>query len=169
MSLTFLGISIAIFSRKNKSDKKLSLKITPLGLLYAFLGAVGQGLGLVLSKLGMKDYNPFAATQIRIIAGIFGFALLTTIMKRWGNVIKAFSHKSGMLNITIGSFFGPFLGVSFSLLAVKHTETGIASTIMAIVPILIIPPAYFIYKQRITLPEIIGAVISICGVALFFV
>ncbi|MFC2137414.1 DMT family transporter [Bacteroidota bacterium] len=168
MSLTFVGISMAIFSRKNNGEKKIGLKIAPIGFLYAFLGAVGQGLGLVLSKFGMKDYNAFAATQIRIIAGLIGFAILVTVMRRWGNVYKAFFHRKGLFHTSIGSFFGPFLGVSFSLLAVKYTETGIASTIMAMVPIFIIAPAYFIFKQRITTIEIIGAFVSVCGVALFF-
>ncbi len=168
MLLTFFGISLAIFSRKSKNEK-IKLKFAPIGFLYAFLGAVGQGLGLVLSKFGMKDYNPFAATQIRIIAGIFGFVILVTIMKRWGNVYKALYNIKGMRSTILGSFFGPFLGVSFSLLAVKYTETGIASTIMAMVPIFIIAPAYFIFKQKITLLEIIGSILSVCGVALFFI
>ena len=74
-----------------------------------------------------------------------------------------------MRSILIGSFFGPFLGVSLSLFAVQHTSTGIASTIMAIVPILIIPPAIIFFKQKVTLPEVIGAVLSVTGVALFFI
>lgn len=168
MMLTISGISLAIFNR-NKEDGKLKLKLSLKGLLFAFFGALGQALGLVISKLGMKDYDPFAATQIRIIAGIFGFVILVTLMKRWPGVISALKHKQGMMGISIGSFFGPFLGVSFSLLAIKHTQTGIASTIMALVPILIIPPAVLIYKQRITVVEIIGVCISFSGVALLFI
>ncbi len=73
-----------------------------------------------------------------------------------------------MAAISLGSFFGPCLGVSFSLLAIQHAKTGIASTIMAIVPILIIPPAVFLYEEKVTLFEILGAMVSILGVALFF-
>jgi drug/metabolite transporter (DMT)-like permease len=58
--------------------------------------------------------------------------------------------------------------VSFSLIAIKYTEAGIASTIMALVPVFIIIPAVFIYKQKVTLPEILGAIVSVGGVALFF-
>ena len=83
MTLTFTGIAMAIFSRKGKGEK-LSLKLAPKGILYAFGGAVGQALGLVLSKFGMKDYDPFAATQIRIIAGIFGYTMLVTILVKMG-------------------------------------------------------------------------------------
>jgi drug/metabolite transporter (DMT)-like permease len=144
------------------------MKLAPKGVLYAFGGAVGQALGLVLSKFGMKDYDPFAATQIRIIAGVIGFAILVTYMLRWGSVVKATRDRKGMLLTSLGSFFGPFLGVSFSLVAVKYTEAGIASTIMALVPVFIIVPAVLLYKQKVTLLEMTGALVSVTGVALFF-
>lgn len=168
MTLTFSGIALAIFSR-NSAKEKLSLKLSQRGLLYAIGGAVGQALGLVLSKFGMKDYDPFAATQIRIIAGLAGFVLLITFLKRWPNVLRALKNRKGMQLTTIGSFFGPFLGVSFSLIAVKYTEAGIASTIMALVPVFIILPSVILYKQKVRVTEIIGAFVSVCGVALFFV
>jgi drug/metabolite transporter (DMT)-like permease len=167
MTLTFSGIAMAIFSRKGKGEK-LSLKLEPKGILYAFGGAVGQALGLVLSKFGLKDYDPFAATQIRIIAGMIGYTILVTILVRWDNVLKATRNKQAMLLTGLGAFFGPFLGVSFSLLAVKYTEAGIASTIMSLVPVFIILPAVILFKQKVTIPEILGAVVSVCGVALFF-
>ncbi len=167
MTLTFSGIALAIFSRPAKGEK-ISVKLAPLGILYALGGVVGQALGLVLSKKGVKDYDPFAATQIRILAGIAGFAVLVTVMGRWKNIRSALSNREGMKSLSLGSFFGPFLGVSFSLVAVKFTEAGIASTIMAMVPIFIIAPAVILYKEKVTLAEIIGAIVSVGGVALFF-
>lgn len=168
MTLTVAGIFTAIFSRASQGEK-LKLNMPLKGFLLALGGAFGQALGLVLSKKGMGNYDPFAATQIRVITGIIGFAALVLILGRGEQIRKALGHKLGMRGIVIGSFFGPFLGVSFSLLSVKYTETGIASTIMALVPILIIAPSVLIFKQKITLREIIGAIVSVCGVALFFV
>lgn len=168
MGITLAGISMAIFSREEKTAK-FSLKLAPRGLLFAFGGALGQALGLVLSKYGMQGYDPFAATQIRIIAGIFGFGILVSFAGRWKSIYKALFNGRAMLHTATGSFFGPFLGVSFSLLAVVHTEAGIASTIMSLVPVLIIAPAIFLMKQKVTWLEIAGAVVSVIGVAIFFV
>ncbi len=167
MVLTMSGISLAIFNR-NEGKKGISMKLSVKGFLFAFLGAAGQGIGLVLSKYGMAEYDPFAATQIRLIAGIVGFAVLTTYMGRWTKVIQATRNRQGMSAAALGSFFGPFLGVSFSLLAVKYTETGIAATIMAIVPILIIPPAIIFNKEKVKMMEIVGSLISIGGISLLF-
>jgi drug/metabolite transporter (DMT)-like permease len=71
--------------------------------------------------------------------------------------------------ITSGSFFGPFLGVSFSLMAIKFTTTGIASTIMALTPVLLIPPAIFLLKEKVSWRDVIGALIAVAGVCIFFI
>lgn len=175
MILTITGIMIVVLDRKSNSketiennNKKVKLSYPIIGILLAFGGAVGQGTGLVLSKYGMQDFDPFAATQIRVITGFVGFAILFFFMKRWKKVLSALKNKKAMTNLSIGAFFGPFLGVSFSLLSVKHTTTGIASTIMAIVPVMIIPPAILFFKEKVTLKEIIGSLIAVGGVALFF-
>jgi drug/metabolite transporter (DMT)-like permease len=168
ITLTLTGIAIAIFSRTG-ANEKLSLKLAPSGILYALGGALGQALGLVLSKLGLKDYDPFSATQIRVIAGIAGFAILVTLMRRWSGISAALKNIPGIKSLTLGAFFGPFLGVSFSLISVKFAKTGIASTIMALTPVFILLPAYFFYKQKVTLQELIGSMVSVCGVALFFI
>lgn len=175
MFLTLFGIMLVVLDRKPKSknpeekkNKRLKLSYPIVGILLAFGGAVGQGGGLVLSKLGMQDFDPFAATQIRVITGFVGFVVLFVFMKRWKKVIEAIKNRDAMTRLSIGAFFGPFLGVSFSLLSVKHTTTGVASTIMAIVPVLIIPPAVIFFKEKITFKEIIGSLIAVGGVILFF-
>ncbi|MFW5820657.1 MAG: DMT family transporter [Bacteroidota bacterium] len=168
MFVTLAGIGLTIFGKKKKGER-FTLDKPLKGILFAFIGALGQGLGIVFSKLGMGDYDPFASTQIRIIAAIIGFSMVISISGRWQNIRKALKHRRGMRSITIGAFFGPFLGVSFSLVAVKHTHTGIASTIMAMVPILIIPPSIIFFKHKISPREMLGAVLGVAGVVLFFI
>ena len=119
--------------------------------------------------MGWGDYNVFAATQIRIIAGTIGFIILISAIKRWPKVRETATDGTAMKFISIGAVFGPFVGVYLSLLAVKYTSVGIASTIMAIIPILIIPPAILLYKEKVSMKEVIGALISVIGVALFFI
>ncbi len=173
MIVTLTGISIVILKREKNEDisikkRKISTNYSVKGILLAFGGAVGQGVGLVLSKKGMGDYDAFAASHIRVITGMIGFAIIIFFTKRYGNVWKAITHKSAMKRIILGSVFGPFLGVSFSLLAIQNTQAGIAATIMSIVPVLIIPPAIFLFHEKVNWKEIIGALITVGGVAVFF-
>lgn len=168
MILVVSGIAIAIWNKPN-GENKSKLKFPIRGLIYGFIGALGQGGGIVLSKYGMGQYDAFASTQIRVIVSIIGFVIIITFLRRWKNVTDTFKNKPALRGIFVGSVFGPFLGVSFSLLAVQNTNTGTASTIMAIVPVLIILPAVVLYKQRVSLAEIVGAFLSVIGVALFFI
>lgn len=167
MILTVSGIFLAVFSMP-ESGKKIKLNYPVMGLVFALIGAAGQAGGLVLSKYGMGSYNAFAASHIRIIAAVIGYALIIIFLKKSFLIKNALKDKTGMRAIGLGSFFGPFLGISFSLLAVKYTSTGIAATIMAIVPILIIPPSVILFKERFTWLEIAGAFISVAGVVLMF-
>lgn len=165
--LTMSGIVIAMF-RRDVENRKFTTSKPISGLLFAFGGALGQALGIVFSKYGMGNYSPFAATQIRIIMGIAGLILIITFLRKWDSVIKAFKVRKAMTGITIGSFFGPFLGVSFSLMAIRYTSTGVASTIMATVPIFIILPNVWFFNHKLSIREIAGTILSIAGVALFF-
>lgn len=168
MTITIGGIALVILSR-SADEKKVKLSHPAKGLLYAFIGALGQSFGLVFSKFGMGNYNPFAATQIRIIAALVGFCIIITVSKRWKEIAASFQDKIAIRNISIGSFFGPFIGVSFSLLAVQHTSTGIVSTITSISPILIIPASIMIFKEKVLPKEIVGAMICLIGVSLLFI
>jgi drug/metabolite transporter (DMT)-like permease len=173
MAITMSGIVVVILKREKTEEngeivKKLKSSYSVPGILLALGGALGQAAGLVISKKGMGDYDAFSATQIRVLTGIIGFSVLFFFIKRWHKVGAALKNRPAMKRISLGAFFGPFLGVSFSLLAVQHTQTGIAATLMAIVPVLIIPPSIILFREKVNWKEILGATITVGGVAMFF-
>ena len=146
---------------------------------------VGQGLGLTLSAVGLKHYAavwtvakvgtstafllPFAATQMRAVAGLPGFLLLLFLAGKGGALRRACTDGRGWLLMAATVVFGPFVGVSLSLMATQYTSTGVAMTIMSLSPVLILWPAHVLFGQRVTRREVLGALISVAGVALFFV
>jgi len=167
MFLTVTGICLVVMQR-HPDGGGIKLSHPLKGLLFALGGAAGQAVGLILSKYGMGSYSAFQATQIRIIAGIIGLSLLYFPLRQWPRTFQGLKDKKGVAFAGLGAFFGPFLGVSFSLIAVQHALAGVASTIMALVPIFIIPPAILIFRERVTLIEVIGAIVAVGGVALLF-
>ncbi len=158
------GIMMTFIGRENRQFKfRMSFK----GFILAVGGALGQSFGLIFSKKGLGDYDPFSATQIRIIAGFFAFTVLILLMGRFKDVFKTLTMKKPMAQITVGSFFGPGLGVGLSMYAIMMTETGIASVLMSLTPIVLIVPA-LIKGKTIAKKEIIGAFVSVTGVILLF-
>lgn len=182
MAVTLSGIAISILSRDSEKHQiKLSLPLK--GVLLGLGAGLGQGVGLVLSKVGMQHYEsaipagapalmdemmPFASTMIRAIVGAAGFLLLISLQKDLPRLRSALTDRTGMKYVLMMTVFGPFLGVSLSLMAVKYTDAGIASTLMALTPVLILIPYALFYKQKIRLKEIVGLAVSMTGVALFF-
>ena len=164
--LVILGIMLVVLT-KNQGEK-MKLNIRPRGLIYAILGAVGQSIGLIFSKLGMGSFDPFASTQIRLIAGTFGWILLFLIFG-WFPRLKRFTTDRKALGFTFfGAFFGPFLGVSFALTAMQHTKAAVASAIMSIMPVLILPVNLVLFKEKIRSRAILGAVITVIGVVILY-
>ena len=173
MVLTLAGIALVVLKREDHHEetgtvRKVKFSYPIWGILLGLGGASGQAGGLVLSKYAMKGYSAFASAQIRILAGIAGFILLFTLYGHWKTAFRSISDHKAMFQLSLGAFFGPFLGVSFSLLSVQLTSTGIASTIMALVPVLIIPPSVILFREKVTIKEVSGAILAVGGVALFF-
>ncbi len=168
MLLTTAGIVMVVTGKRANNDGSRS-GYSLTGLLMALGGALGQAVGLVFSKYGMGAYDAFAANHIRLLAALAGFVLIFTLTGRWRNLVHATRHRSGMAYTTLGSFFGPFVGVSLSLYAVQHTQVGIAATIIALVPIFIIPPSMILKKEKIGLRDVVGAILAVGGSALLFI
>ena len=184
MLVTLTGIAISILVRGGGEGRhRLELKLPLKGVLFGIGAGVGQGVGLVLSKIGLEHYAaalpsdapqamdtfmPFAGTFIRAVAGLVGFLAIILIRGRLSDVGTALTDRKGMAFATLTTFFGPFIGVSLSLMAVQYAEAGIASTLMALTPVLIIVPYALINHQKISFKEVLGTLVTVIGVAMFF-
>lgn len=181
MAVTMGGIAVAVTDKGGTcAGEPLPLK----GVLFGLGAALGQGLGLVLSKVGLDHYIadvpadvlptvhhylPFGSNLIRCVAGLLCFYTFYIIMgSKKHSLSESIHDRRGLLAMLAAVFTGPFLGVGFSLMAVEYTAAGIASTLMATTPILILLPSRWLFGQPITLRAILGAVISVVGVSLFF-
>ena len=182
----------------SRGHENLRLSLPGRGVFYASMAGICQGFGLVLSKMGLEHYDaaivsagltdhsvpadallplplylsePFAATLIRASVGLVGFFVLLVVFNRdWqAKLSHAVHDRKAMWCVFGATVFGPFIGVSASLLATQYTSTGIAQTLFALTPVLILAPAAWLFRQRVTLREAIGAAVSVAGVSLFFI
>jgi drug/metabolite transporter (DMT)-like permease len=165
ITITLAGICIVVLERSSKAPIVLS----GFGLALAALAAAAQGAGLIFAKLAFREglVNGFVATFVRIGASLILLLPFSAATRRPANPLAMLRNDRRAFALTVlGSVLGPFLGITFSLIAIEHTNVGIAATIMAIVPILMLPLVRIIYKERISLRAIAGAVVAVGGVAL---
>ena len=181
MTVTLAGIALSILGRGGRH--KFSLRLPWKGVVMAVGASVGQGMGLVLSKIGLDRYTqdvptdilpsvinvlPFSANMIRCIAGFFCFLLIMWFHQGFDDFRRSHTDGRGFLYVILAVICGPFVGVGLSLMAVQYTAAGIASTLMALTPIIIIGPSHWLFKTPITLKGVVGAIVSCVGVSLFF-
>jgi drug/metabolite transporter (DMT)-like permease len=181
MFVTLLGIAISVLGRDEQHHVSVSLPMK--GVLFGIGAGLGQGVGLVLSKIGLdhyvedvpvgllpsvEGYLPFASNMIRCVAGFACFTAWLILSGHADRMRQSLSDHKGLLAMLCAVVSGPFVGVGFSLMAVQYTAAGIASTLMALTPILILLPSRWLFGQPITLKGVVGALISVVGVSLFF-
>lgn len=169
MALTIAGVGWAVLDRKGKpTDRGPGDGSTALGVLLGLGGALGQAGGLVLSKYGMEDYDAFAATQIRATAALVGWFLVFAGTRRLALLGPALRNLVAMRSVALGACFGPVLGVGLSLVAVQHSNAGVAASIMSTTPILIIPITVLFFGERIGIGGVLGAFVAVAGVVVLF-
>ena len=159
-------------SEKSTVDGKvdISQKISWKGISAGLIAAVGQALGVVLAKIGLRyNFPALSGNVIRMTAAFLALWLVAIIQGQvLSTVQQANYQRSSMLYILGGAIFGPIIGVSLSLFAIQKTNIGIASTIIALPPIFLLPIGYFIFKEHISWRAVAGTLLAVIGVGLLF-
>lgn len=169
IAVTLAGIALVILDKKPAKNVRFSLNRE--GVFFGLLAALGQGGGMVLAKAAFAqgEINGFTASLTRILFSIIILMPIGTYVKRYGNPIRLYLQDRRSLLLTVaGSIVGPYLGMTLSLIAVANTKVGIASTLTSTMPILMLPIARFVYKEKPSLRGIAGAILAVAGVALLF-
>lgn len=140
------------------------------GVLFGLGGATGQAVGLVLAKNGMEGvFSPISGNFIRMSAALVVMWAVTLFQGQGRfSVQRVLDERQAVLSIAGGAFIGPFLGVSLSLLSLQYTEVGVASTLMALPPIFLLPVGYFFFQERFGWGAVFGTVVALAGVAGLF-
>ncbi|GAB4289559.1 MAG: DMT family transporter [Myxococcota bacterium] len=168
MFVTIFGVSWVVSERKFKENGEASERVTTPGMFYGTMMAFCQAGGLVFSKMGLETVNALTGTLIRMITSVVVLFAFVVAFRKWDVIKRVFANKEGAAFAVGGAFFGPFLGVTMSLLAVKYTKASVAMTLLSTTPITILPFAILINKERVSPRAALGAFVAVLGVTLLF-
>ena len=169
ITITLAGISWVVLIRPEPGDEH-TRRATGRGVFFGMLAALGQATGLVLSQQGMSgNFSPFAGTLIRMLAAVATLWIAAFFQRQVGSTLDSMRRLPVALGwVAFGALFGPVLGVSSSLLAVQHTGIGVASALMALPPVFMLPISHFLFKERFSWQAVAGTLVAMAGVALLF-
>lgn len=180
MAITLGGIAWVVAERPSAGDGRrpaLPPAIRTRGIVLGVLAAAAQGIGVVLAKEGMLGseprVEPVAAQLVRMSGGLtaLAFAWILFGPRRWlagidFNSSGARVTRPAVVGLVMGTLLGPVLGVWMSLVAVRALDAGVASTLMSLSPVLVLPIARVVDREQIGWRALIGALVAVGGVVL---
>jgi|ERR1041385_1134912 drug/metabolite transporter (DMT)-like permease len=171
IALTIAGICFVIMERSDVDDDAAVHKITPAGIALAVVAAAGQGSGLVFAKMAFRDgpVNGFVATLVRISASLVVLLPIAVLTGKYRHPFEPYLRDPRAFSLTLlGAVFGPVLGVVGSLIAIQYTHVGIAATLMATTPVIMLPLVHIIHRERLGWRAFAGTATAVAGVAVLF-
>lgn len=174
MAVTIGGIAWAVSAPRQVNGRvrfagDTSRRAYALGVLLAFGGALGQSFGLLLARPALADgFAPLSATWMRMAVGMTVIWVAAMVSGRAGPTVRAWRDRRALGFIASAAFTGPFLGVWLSMVAVQNAALGVASTLMALPPVLLIPLSRWVFGERITWRALLGTVVALAGAATLF-
>ena len=179
IAITILGVGWVITERmhstqidKLKRENHADVGSFRKGIILGLGAGFGQGLGLVLAKKGMifsgDAVSAMPASYLRIIVAVICIWAFSAATGKLGGVKSSLKDWKAMKLSLGGTFFGPFLGVWLSLLALEYIRTGVAATLNSTTPIIIIPIVMAYYKEQVTWRALFGAIVAVGGVTILF-
>lgn len=169
--LAIFGMTWVILDRRGASNvEHMNPKYYRAGILAGLGGALGQAVGVILAKRGLVgDFPAISGSLIRMFAAMVVIWLLTLLTRQIRftfNQIVNYPRATGY--IWFASLLGPFLGVTLSLYALQNTAVAIASVLASLSPIVLLPVSHFVYKEKFGWGAVIGTLLAMGGVVLFF-
>ena len=171
-----LGVAVAILPSRSNPPR---VRLKPIGFLYGFVAACGQGLGaalvsrkavMVAAAAGESVSNVtfgLTAAYERLVAGLaFTFAWFATLrlLRRLPDSPPPAPDKNRSWLWTLGNgLAGPVAGVGCYQWALATTPSGIVLPIAATTPLLSIPIAFWLEGDRPTRRSLVGGVIAVAG------
>ena len=168
MILTLAGVTWVILRRKSEGDLYPGRKLQ--GVLFGLGASIGQAVGYILSKQGLTDgLAPMAGNTIRMLSAVIVLWFFACIRGKVKETVNSMREKPKVFGwLIIAAFTGPVLGATLSLYALQYAKVGIASTLIALPPVFLLPISWVVFKEKFDWSAVLGTLLSIAGIAVLF-
>jgi drug/metabolite transporter (DMT)-like permease len=164
--VTVSGVAWVVSDSRSSQASPAGGRQVVLGVLFGLGGALGQSVGLILSKQGMAGgFAPLSTTLIRLIVAAAAIWLLALFRGQVGSARSALHDRQAWVLLAGGVVTGPALGVFLSMIAVQRAHVGIAATLMSLSPIILLPLARWFLSEKVTSRAVSGTIVALAGAA----
>jgi drug/metabolite transporter (DMT)-like permease len=176
------GVALALWPNRDRTRSAELQGRFSVGVLAAVVAGFGQGTGAVISRKANEveqaigiEINGISEAGQRVIAGVLVAALTAWIWNRWrparlpAAITGANKRGTTFAWLLMAALCGPVIGVSCFQQALAAMEnSGLVLAIVAITPIVLMPMAWLVEKDRPTWLSVIGGMLAVGGVILIY-
>lgn len=174
ISVTLVGVATVVLEKEKDGKGSIAPKQKTYGYLCGLGGALGQGIGLVISKYGMTlaggkgnpPLDPLPTALIRMIVATCVVWSTVVALGKLPSVLEKRRDSGAITRTSLGAITGPFLGVWLSMVAVSKAPAGIAATLMSLMPVMVIPTVRLLYGEKTSTRGLLGAATAVVGVTI---
>lgn len=156
------GVTITL-SAELSGERKASGK---RGLIFGLLSVLCMAVSIVIAKAPLDSMPSLQATFVRMGAGTVGVFVAGMMFGQVGGWVAPLKDGSFLAHFLLAVGVVTFGGFWLSMYAIKHLDVAVANTLNSTEPIFVLPLAYFVLGERITVRAIAGAASAFAGVAL---
>lgn len=168
MLVALAGVTWVVLERgRGRGAQTIANRDYFLGILFGLGAALCQAANLVIAKQGLAGgFSALSGTMIRMSIAAAAIWIWAAAIGEAGRTIrKVGSDDQAARALLGGAIAGPFLGVWLSMMAIQSARIGIASTLMAMTPVLSLPLVRIVFGEQVTLRAVIGTLVAMAGVA----
>lgn len=140
------------------------------GILFGILAGLCQGFHIVIAKKGFLDggyhITPLHATWIRIFIAMVTYYAFTIARGRLHKdvIIIVREGKDIITKVTLATVWGLVLSIVLAMWSITLCKVAVAQTILSLIPIILVPLTFLVYKEKMAAKSMIAAAVSVAGV-----
>lgn len=168
------GVAWVVSERRGREAWPTTPRSFRRGVALGLLSALFQAVGFVGSRLGMNAFSaapvpPFSASLVRVAAACVGCWFVVACSGRARATLTPFRSRSNLVWLLLGVAAGPVVGIWLSMVALQGAATGVASTLISMSPLALIPFTWAAYGERPTWGRVLATAVALSGIALMMI
>ena len=136
-----------------------------VGIALGVLAAMGQGVGVVLAKVGMQDVAVLPASFLRLAAATVGLAVIGAFASTRATVSGSRPESRIFARVLVATFLGAYVALFLMMAGVDLAPASVAAVLLSTGPVFSLVLGSIIERKAPTLRGIAGTLLAVLGVA----
>ncbi len=168
LALTIMGVVFVLWEKVPTANQPSQPQHWKAGVFFGLLFVFSEAAGIILTKIGVQELPSLQATFIRQTSAIIGLTFWGLAAGTFIGWLKPLKNPRIRNRVIVAAITGAFIGTWLSVLALKNTHTSVAAALNSTSPLFVLPLAAYIMRESISRRAILGTVVSVIGIGIYF-